>query len=66
MSFSPGKRLWSDAPKFIDTIADGIRLQQVGHLTFPILCELAEKEVFTVVSGYENWQRGVEVFTVTV
>ena len=29
--------------------ADGIRTQQVGHLTFPIMCEHVEKTVFTVV-----------------
>ncbi len=41
-----GKRLWSDPPQFVDTIAEGIRTQQCGHLTFPILVENIEKEVF--------------------
>ena len=41
-----GKRLWPDPPQFLDTIADGIRTQQCGHLTFPILVENIEKEVF--------------------
>ncbi len=36
------ERLWSDPPKFVDTIAEGIRTQQVGNLTFPILCDLIE------------------------
>ena len=49
---STGERLWSDPPRFVDTIADGIRFQQVGHLTFPIMCRLVEKQVFTVVSIY--------------
>ncbi|XP_055957575.1 serine racemase isoform X2 [Patella vulgata] len=43
-----GERLWPNPPQYLDTIADGIRLQQVGHLTWPILLELVEKEVFTV------------------
>lgn len=47
-SLKAGQRLWEGEPKFLDTIADGIRLQQVGHLTWPILLELAEKEVLSV------------------
>ncbi|XP_041348130.1 probable serine racemase [Gigantopelta aegis] len=43
-----GKRLWSDPPKYLDTIADGIRLEQPGQLTFPILTQLVEKEVFSL------------------
>ncbi|XP_046578907.1 serine racemase-like isoform X2 [Haliotis rubra] len=42
-----GERLWPNPPQYLDTIADGIRLQQAGKNTFPILCQLAEKEVFT-------------------
>ena len=34
------KRLWPNPPQFIDTIAEGIRTQQVGQLTFPVLCDL--------------------------
>jgi len=40
-SLKTGRRLWPDPPRFVDTIADGIRMQQLGKLTFPILCELA-------------------------
>ncbi|CAG2234881.1 SRR [Mytilus edulis] len=42
------KRLWPNPPRFLSTIADGIRLQQLGHLTFPIMLDLVEKEVFTI------------------
>ena len=38
--------------KFLDTLADGIIIQQLGHLTFPIICDLVEKDVFTLVSIY--------------
>ncbi|VDI20595.1 serine racemase [Mytilus galloprovincialis] len=43
-----GKRLWPNPPRFLSTIADGIRLQQLGHLTFPIMLDLVEKDVFTI------------------
>ncbi|RUS74099.1 hypothetical protein EGW08_018130 [Elysia chlorotica] len=43
-----GKRPWHGPPQYLDTIADGIRLQQTGLITTPILTELAEKEVFEV------------------
>nr|XP_022344495.1 serine racemase-like isoform X2 [Crassostrea virginica] len=43
-----GERLWPNPPRFLDTIADGIRLQQLGELTWPIILELVEKEVFSV------------------
>jgi hypothetical protein len=46
------KTYWPNPPKFLDTIADGIILQQLGHLTFPIICDLVEKDVFTLVSIY--------------
>jgi len=42
------ERLWSNPPQFLDTIAEGIKTQQVGHLTFPVLCRYAEKEVIEV------------------
>uniref|UniRef100_A0A2P2I1X6 Serine racemase n=1 Tax=Hirondellea gigas TaxID=1518452 RepID=A0A2P2I1X6_9CRUS len=42
------QRLWSSPPQYLDTIADAIRSQQVGELTFPILCSLVSPEVFTV------------------
>ncbi len=35
------RRLWPDPPRFVDTIAEGIRTQQLGQLTFPIVCDLA-------------------------
>lgn len=41
-----GKRPWQGPPQYLDTIADGIRLQQTGYITTPILTELAEKDVF--------------------
>ncbi|GFO08981.1 serine racemase [Plakobranchus ocellatus] len=41
-----GKRPWDGPPQYLNTIADGIRLQQTGYITTPILTELAEKEVF--------------------
>lgn len=43
-----GERLWPNPPRFLNTIADGIRLQQLGELTWPIILELVEKEVFSV------------------
>ncbi|XP_062621082.1 serine racemase-like [Saccostrea cucullata] len=43
-----GQRLWPNPPRFLHTIADGIRLQQLGDLTWPIILELVEKEVFSV------------------
>ncbi|XP_042891086.1 probable serine racemase isoform X2 [Penaeus japonicus] len=42
------KRMWDNPPRFLETIADAIRTQQVGDLTFPILCEYAESKVFSV------------------
>ncbi|XP_076040662.1 serine racemase-like isoform X1 [Oratosquilla oratoria] len=42
------KRLWPNPPAFLSTIADAIRTQQVGDLTFPILCDFAESVVFSV------------------
>ncbi|XP_061196425.1 probable serine racemase [Saccostrea echinata] len=43
-----GKRLWPNPPQFLNTIADGLKLQQLGKLTWPIILDLAEKEVFSV------------------
>ncbi|XP_068244973.1 serine racemase-like [Palaemon carinicauda] len=40
--------LWTDPPKYLDTVADSIRLQAVGNLVFPIICENAETKVFTI------------------
>ncbi|CAG0889398.1 unnamed protein product [Darwinula stevensoni] len=47
-SLEKGTRLWEGPPKFLPTVADAIRLQQPGNLTFPILCQYAEKTVFSV------------------
>ncbi|XP_022107488.1 uncharacterized protein LOC110988368 isoform X2 [Acanthaster planci] len=47
-SLRHGKRLWPNPPRSLTTVADAIRTQQLGKLTFPILREKAEKEVFTV------------------
>ena len=44
-----GQREWPNPPQFLNTMADAIKLQQPGQNTFPILCELAEKEVFEMV-----------------
>ena len=41
------ERLWPNPPLFLDTIAEGIMTQQVGLLTFPLLCDLVD-EVVTV------------------
>lgn len=43
-----GKRLWSNPPQFLRTVADGLILQQLGHVTWPIILDLVEKEVFSV------------------
>ncbi|XP_060561650.1 probable serine racemase [Ruditapes philippinarum] len=43
-----GERLWPNPPRFLNTIADGIRLQQLGHVTWPIILELVEKQVFSL------------------
>ncbi|XP_046379215.2 probable serine racemase [Haliotis rufescens] len=53
-----GERLWPNPPQYLDTIADGIRLQQAGNNTFPILCQLAEKEVFTQTN--EDMKEGMK------
>ncbi|XP_052074140.1 probable serine racemase [Mytilus californianus] len=53
-----GERLWPNPPKILDTIADGISQQQLGHLTFPIICDLVEKDVFTV--GHEDIIKGMK------
>jgi hypothetical protein len=49
-----GERLWPNPPRFLHTIADGIRLQQLGDLTWPIILELVEKDVFSVVCEHFN------------
>ncbi|GAB6022423.1 hypothetical protein CHUAL_006538 [Chamberlinius hualienensis] len=42
------QRLWPNPPQFVKTIADGTRVQAVGQLTFPVICDLCETDVFTV------------------
>ena len=44
-----GERSWPVPPRYLDTIAEGCRLQWVGDKTFPILYNMAEKEVFPIV-----------------
>jgi len=39
------ERLWENPPQFLDTIAEGIKTQQVGQKTFPLLCELVQHVV---------------------
>ena len=36
------ERLWPNPPQFLKTIAEGIMTQQVGQVTFPLLCELVD------------------------
>lgn len=57
-----GKRLWPNPPQFLNTIADGIILQQLSHLPFKIICDLVEKDVITVVSKSKD----LPVYTVCV
>ncbi|XP_060590782.1 probable serine racemase isoform X2 [Ruditapes philippinarum] len=45
-----GTRLWPNPPCFVNTLAEGIKIQQLGHLTWPIILGLAEKEVFTATN----------------
>ena len=45
---SSGERKWPDPPQFLDTIAEGIKTQQLGMKTFPILCNYAENYVIEV------------------
>ena len=47
-----GQRLWPNPCRYLDTAADAIRLQQLGHVPFDILKQQAEKEVFEMVSGH--------------
>ena len=49
-SLKKGERLWPNPPQFLDTIAEGIMTQQVGQLTFPILCDLCD-DVITVTDA---------------
>lgn len=69
-SLKAEKRLWPNPPKFLPTIAEGIRIQQVGDVTFPIMCKYASKNVWTVTDeqmvaamkfGWENLKMLIEV-----
>ncbi|PAA46280.1 hypothetical protein BOX15_Mlig013346g2 [Macrostomum lignano] len=40
--------LWPNPDAFLTTIADGLRLQSAGELTFPVLCDLAQPVVLSV------------------
>ncbi|CAF0859912.1 unnamed protein product [Adineta ricciae] len=42
------KRLWPNPPQFLQTKCEACRLQQCGTLTFPIMCSLVEKQVFSI------------------
>ena len=44
-----GKRLWPSPARCLDTVADGMRMQQLAEKTWPIALRLAEKDVFTIV-----------------
>lgn len=64
-----GERLWPNPPQCLDTIADGMRMQQLGIKTWPIILEHAEKRVFTVTDeeaikgmkyGFKNMKLVIE------
>ncbi len=64
-----GARLWSDPPVFLATAAEGIRTQQLGHLTFPIVCDLVEQGenmthlmdvLFVLFVRYSTYSQGSE------
>jgi threonine dehydratase len=54
-----GKRLWPNPPQFLSTIAEGIMTQQAGQLTFPILCDLVEKDTLTITD--QEMIRGMKI-----
>lgn len=43
-----GERLWPNPPRFLDTAAESIRIQQLGHINFDVLRRFAQHRVFTV------------------
>ncbi|OWA50283.1 putative serine racemase [Hypsibius exemplaris] len=47
-SLEANARLWTGPPQFLPSIADAIRIQQAGDITFPIMCQYTAKKVFTV------------------
>lgn len=61
--YLPGERLWPEPSQYLNTIADGIQLQSVGHVTFPILLQLAEKEVFEMASFFLDVYIGMSAYS---
>nr|BAU19443.1 serine racemase [Dugesia japonica] len=49
-SLRAGRRLWKGEQKCLDTVAEGLKVHQPGQLTFPILCDLAEQNIFSVTN----------------
>nr|WBB44918.1 serine racemase [Chrysogorgia stellata] len=47
-SLKSRQRLWPDPPRYLTTVADALRHQQPGHLTFPIMCDTIDPTVFTI------------------
>jgi len=45
---SEEQRLWPEPPTFLQTKCEACRLQQCGVITFPIMCNLVEKQVFNI------------------
>ncbi|KAK3736459.1 hypothetical protein RRG08_010740, partial [Elysia crispata] len=43
-----GRRPWKGPHRYLNTVADGLRVRQTGNINTPILVALAEKEVFEV------------------
>jgi len=41
-SLESKERMWPNPPQFLNTIAEGIMTQQVGQVTFPLLCQLVD------------------------
>jgi len=41
-SLEARERMWPNPPQFLNTIAEGIMTQQVGKITFPLLCDLVD------------------------
>ena len=41
-SLKSKERLWPNPRQFLNTIAEGIMTQQVGQVTFPLLCDLVD------------------------
>eukprot|EP00117_Sycon_ciliatum_P023775 scpid52647/ scgid20127/ Probable serine racemase; D-serine ammonia-lyase; D-serine dehydratase; L-serine ammonia-lyase; L-serine dehydratase len=64
-----GERLWPNPPRLMNTIADGMRIQQPGSLTWPIIRDMAEKSTIAledeeIIAGmkfaFENMKMVVE------